>query len=72
MKRVRRKGKFSVECEKIGIENIWYFLKVRYGKDYSGQLLIKNPEKTIPVMIKTLESHLKKVKTLNRLNKRKK
>jgi len=68
MKRIRRKGKFSAECKSKGPEKSFRFLTVRYEDNYFGQIMIQDPEKSIPVIMKTLNTELRNIKEIKKLN----
>ena len=62
-----RKTNLKTECCKISNEGIFHLLKVQYDKYYMGQVMIENPKKDIPKIIRTLESALREYKRLERL-----
>lgn len=55
---VKKKG-FRTKCDK---GKKWYFLKVHYDKNYMGQIMIKDPIKDIPKIIKVLKEAKKEHK----------
>ena len=62
MRKMIKAKKMRAACTKE--EESFMFLKVHYGKNYMGQIMIQNPKKDIPKMIKALRSGLKLYKTL--------
>ena len=71
MKRIRRKGKFSVECKSKGQEKEFRFLTIRYSDNYFGQIMLQDPEETIPVIMKALNTELRNIKEIRKLNEQK-
>ncbi len=60
---------FKVSVEQVG-EGKYHFLRGRYGKNYMGQILLKNPRSQIPKIIRVLKKELKEFNGLYQVEKK--
>lgn len=69
---IKRMKGFRTECTKLGEGKEFYFLRVHYDREYTSWTQIRDPEKDIPKIIKSLQKALKEVKEVKEVKHNKK